>query len=157
MGWTRTLTGGVVLGVLAGCTAVPGNPVSAPEPPPPAPPAACLLDTAALAAASGVEWTPDLVTATDTRCVYDATGGFLAVDLAPGDDLETQAALCDDGSRTDVASGGLVCRFGAGVFAAAVVDGPAVLTIAAAEAPTGTDATRLVTAFGDQLTALGGG
>lgn len=154
---SRLLTGGVGLFLLASCTAVPGTPAAVPEPEPPAPPAACLLDVAALTAATGVEWAPDLVTATDSRCVYDAGEEFLAVDLVPGDDLETPAALCDEGSRTDLPSGGLTCRFGTGVFAAAVLDGPAVVTIAAAEPPSGSDAARLGTAFGDQLAALGGG
>ncbi len=160
---SRVLTGGLGLILLAGCTAVPGSPAAVSEPEPPAPPAACLLDTAALAADSGVAWEPDLITATDTRCVYDAGEAFLAVDIAPGtDDLETPAQLCDATTRTDLPAGGLVCRFGDGVFAAAVLqpgevaDGDALLTIAAAQVPAGSDAPRLADALARQLEVLTG-
>jgi hypothetical protein len=150
-------SGALVAGALAGCTpAVPGPPVAAPEPPPPpAPPAACLLDVAALAAGTGLTWAPDLVTATDTRCVYDPSdgGAFLVVDLAPGRDVETPAALCDEGTAAARPSGGLVCRFGPGVFGVGAA-GDRVVTIAAAEVPPGTDAARLLTAFGAELDRL---
>ena len=46
-------------------------PGAVPAPPPPPPPAACLLDTDALATTTGLSWTADAVTASDTRCVYD--------------------------------------------------------------------------------------
>jgi hypothetical protein len=50
----------------------------APAPAPPAPPAACLLDTDALAAGTGLSWTADVSTASDTRCVYDPGPGTAA-------------------------------------------------------------------------------
>jgi hypothetical protein len=154
----RVLASGVLTaGALAGCTAVPASPVAAPAPPPPPPPppAACLLDAGALATGTGLTWAPDLVTATDARCVYDPSGGgaFLVVDLTPGRDLETPAALCDEGSAAPLPWGGLVCRFGPGVLGVGAV-GDRVVTIAAAEVPPGTDATRLLVAFGEELDRL---
>lgn len=152
-----------ILGALAGCGLVvactagpaPAPPAPEPAPPaPPAPPAACLLDTAALATATGVEWAPDPVTATDTRCVYDTAGeAFLVVERVADTDVETPAALCDDGTRTTLAAGGWVCRFGEGVFGAGSLD-DRLVTIAAATVPPGTDATRLLTAFGGELDRL---
>jgi hypothetical protein len=154
----RGLASGVLAaGALAGCTAVPAPPVAAPEPPPPpAPPAACLLDTGAVATGTGLTWVPDLVTATDIRCVYDPSGGgdaFLVVDLAPGADVRTPAALCDEGSSAPLPSGGLVCRFGPGVFGVGAA-GDRVVTVAAAEVPPGTDPDRLSGAFGAELERL---
>jgi hypothetical protein len=151
--------------LLAGCTAGP-DPV---VPPPPPPPAACLLDTAALAAITGLSWTPDAATASDTRCVYDPTTlsvpgdrpAFVTVDVVPAQgpdpaaELDTVAGVCDDGSRVPVVAGdGFVCRFqGGNVFAATVRRGDLV-TIAASAVPPGTTAARLVIAFDQQLTAL---
>ena len=155
----RVLAGALAAGALAGCTALPAPPAAAPEPPPPpAPPAACLLDTAALATGTGLTWEPDLVAATDTRCVYDPSGGgaFVVVDLAPGVDERTPAALCDEGSTASLPSGGLVCRFGPGVFGVGTA-GDRVVTVAAAEAPPGTDADRLLAAFGAELERLAAG
>lgn len=79
----RRLAGLVVPAVLltAACTAATpaasGLPPigAAPVAPPPAPPAACLLDTDALGAATGLVWTADATTASDTRCVYDPGPG----------------------------------------------------------------------------------
>ncbi len=63
---------GLLVAVAAGCSAPSGPPAPAPEvAPPPAPPAACLLDTAGLTSTTGLGWTPDQTTASDTRCVYD--------------------------------------------------------------------------------------
>ncbi len=67
--------GAVLLGT-AGCsgsapTETAPGPDGAPAAPPPPPPAACLLDTGVLAETTGLTWTPDAVTASDTRCVYD--------------------------------------------------------------------------------------
>lgn len=170
MASTRALTGvlGPAVGaaLVAGCTTLPG-PTPAPEPAPPAPvapPAACLLDAPALGAATGVGWVPDLVRATDTRCVYESGEEFLAVDVVPGEqDVETPAELCDTGTRTDLPGGGLVCRFGDGVFAAAALplggalDDDSLVTVAAARVPTGTDAERLSDALADRLDALARG
>ena len=167
------LVGAALLGVLSACTVGPGTPAArpaaAPEPPPP--PAACLLDAPAMAAATGVEWVPDLVAATDARCVYDAGDAFLAVDLAPGDDVEGPAALCDTGSRTDLPAGGWACRFGDGVYGAAVLADAAlddaalddaspaddrVVTVATAVVPAGTTADRVRTALAAELERLAG-
>ncbi|MCY7343820.1 MAG: hypothetical protein LH603_18810 [Pseudonocardia sp.] len=177
------LAGALLLG---GCTPAPPSP--APEPSPatstsqvpsgqaePPPPAACLLDAAALAAATGMTWTPDRTTASDTRCVYDpardpaaATGGadFVAVDVAPSgtDDpageLDTLAQVCDDGSRAaagpgDAGVAGFVCRFRSGSVFAAAARGGQVVTVAASAVPSGTTAAQLVVAFTEQLDLLG--
>jgi hypothetical protein len=151
--------------VVAGCSVDP-DPVDASPPPPP--PAACLLDMAALAVTTGLTWTPDPATASDTRCVYDPSAGaameegpaFVAVDIAPAQgadastELDTVAALCEDGSRAPVDEGGFVCRFqGESVFAAAVRRGQ-VVTVTASAVPTGTTAARLVVAFDQQLATL---
>ncbi len=158
----RTLLFGTLVllaGGLAGCTAVPAAPPPAPvpAPAPPAPPAACLLDPAALERATGLGWVADGVPATDSRCVYDPTGGdrsaFVVVDLADGTDVETPAALCADGTRSGTASGGLVCRFGDGVLGVGVTGGRTV-ALAAAAVPDGTDAARLQAAFGAELDRL---
>ena len=156
-------------GLLAGCTdgGAPEAPAPPPPPPPP-PPAACLLDTGALATATGLTWTPDASTASDTRCVYDPSGttrppegpAFVAVEVTPAADpnpataLDAVAALCEDGSRVPAGQAGFVCRFdGDSVFAAAVRNGQ-VVTLAASAVPAGTTAARLVVAFDQQIAAL---
>ncbi|MCO1658808.1 hypothetical protein [Pseudonocardia humida] len=58
----------------AGTGPTAGGPSAAPTPPPP-PPAACLLDLEAMADTTGLTWTPDATTASDTRCVYDPGPG----------------------------------------------------------------------------------
>lgn len=159
----------LAVAVAAGCA--PAEQPAPPAPAPPPPPAACLLDTAAFAAATGLTWTPDASTASDTRCVYDPAGSprppegpaFVAVDVATDPDpvaaLDTVAALCEDGSRApvggpDEAGTGFVCRFqGGSVFAAAAHDGRLV-TLAASAVPPGTTAARLVVAFDQQVAAL---
>jgi hypothetical protein len=161
----RRFVGAVVLtAALGGCSAAAPAPV--PPPPPAPPPAACLLDAAALAAATGLTWTPDASTASDTRCVYDPSGtprpaegpAFLSVDVTenPQPPLDTVAELCDDGSRAPVGTAGFVCRYqGGNVFAAVVHDGRLV-TLSASAVPTGTTAAQLVVAFDQQVAALGG-
>lgn len=141
---------------LAGCTAGTA-PVAAPGPTPEpvAPPAACVLDVPALTTATGLVWTPEETTASDTRCVYDAATGsstdFLVVERGDAGPLETLAQACGPGSRTEAGTDGFVCRFpGGGVFAARDRDG-VVLTLAAAETPVGSTPDRLVTAFAGQL------
>jgi hypothetical protein len=128
---------------------------------------------ATLAAATGLTWEPDASTASDTRCVYDPSGtprppdgpAFLAVDVAsgpnPAAELDTVAAVCEDGSRVPVGGqgtptvAGFVCRFqGGNVFAAVVHDGRLV-TLAASAVPPGTTAAHLVVAFDQQVAALG--
>ena len=152
----------------AGCSTVEEAPAPQASPPPTAaPPVACLLDTAALATATGLTWTPDASTASDTRCVYDPSGtprppdgpAFLAVDVTTDPDpvtaLDTVAALCEDGSRATAGTNGFVCRFqGGNVFAAVVHDGRLV-TLAASAVPPGTSATQLEAAFDQQVAALG--
>jgi hypothetical protein len=148
---------------VGGCTAANDTPAPAPQAPPPPPPAACLLDGATLAATTGLTWTPDQTTATDTRCVYDpaAAAGFLAVELAPATDdaatqLDTIAQLCVAGSRADVeaADGGFVCRFdGANVYAA-MVRGDRLVTISSSAVPVGTTGAKLAVAFAEQLRAI---
>jgi hypothetical protein len=156
-------------GLLAACTdAGAPEPPAPPPPPPPPPPAACLLDTGALATATGLTWTPDASTASDIRCVYDPSGSprppegpaFVAVEVAPAADpnpataLDAVAVLCEDGSRVPAGQAGFVCRFGGdSVFAAAVRDGQ-VVTLAASGVPAGTTAARLVVAFDQQMAAL---
>jgi hypothetical protein len=138
----------------------------APPPPPPPPPAACLLDTAALAEATGLGWAPDPSTASDTRCVYDPSAApsagagpaFVTVEVAPAADpdsaLDIVSALCEDGSEVPAGDAGVVCRFQSGsVFAAAVRDGRLV-TVAASAVPEGTTGARLVVAFDQQVVAL---
>lgn len=166
-----------LLVLASGCTGA-GPPGPARQTDPPAPPAACLLDPAALAATSGVAWTPDRSIASDTRCVYDvaapATAGttptpadgppaFLAVETAPiraGDpttELDTIAQLCAEGSRAPVTApeGAFVCRLaGGGVFAATVREGELV-TLAAASVPAATTADLLATALAEQLPPSG--
>lgn len=152
---------------LAGCTgAVPADPRPAGTAPadtapadaaPPAPPAACLLDTGALRAATGLAWTADETAAGATRCVYDPEGGsgtqFVGVDVTPGPatPLDEVAAVCAPDTRTP-AGAGFVCRLpGGGVFAATLRDGDLV-TVAVASVPAATSADRLAAALGDQLT-----
>jgi hypothetical protein len=132
-----------------------------------------MLDTVALAQATGLTWSPDARTASDTRCVYDPSGtprppegpAFLAVDVAPAPDpagaLDTVAALCEDGSRapaggSDGNAAGFVCRFqGGNVFAAMAHEGRLV-TLAASAVPPGTTAAQLVVALDQQVAALSG-
>lgn len=138
--------------VLTGCAGTPAPDAAPVAPEPPAPPAACLLDADALAAATGVAWTPDGTAASDTRCVYDARGSdaFLVVDLAAPVPLDDVAAVCDGDTRTPAGSG-FVCRLpGGGVFAATEHDGD-LLTLAAAAVPAATTADRLASALGAQL------
>jgi hypothetical protein len=158
----RHVLGAVVLTTaLAGCSAAeaPAPPV---PPPPPPPPAACLLDTTALAAATGLSWTPDASTASDARCVYDPSGdqrpadgpAFLSVDVTDATALDTVAQLCDKGSRAPVGTAGFVCRYqGGNVFAAATHEGRLV-TLAASAVPAGTTAAQLVVAFDQQVATL---
>ena len=167
--------------VLSGCSAPDAAPVSPPvQAAPPAPPAACLLDPARLAADTGLTWTPDQTTASDTRCVYDPGGpvtpasstsstaapdpaDFLAVEVAPAvaDDAQTElddvAGACAEGSRAPVQDdgNGFVCRFrGGSVFAAAVRAGQLV-TVSVSAVPAGTTTARLVLALQQQLNGLG--
>jgi hypothetical protein len=170
----------------AACTAgTPSSsglpPIGAPTTPPPTPPAACLLDTDALATGTGLSWTPDATTASDTRCVYDpgpstaasttptpsgAPGAdqgaeFVAVGLAKATDQPTAAQLdalaqaCTAGSRTPTRQTGFVCRFPAGSVFAGRVQDRRVVTIVASGVPSGTTGDALATAFGQQLDALG--
>ena len=162
----RRLVGAVVLtAALGGCSTAEA-PAPAVPPPPPPPPAACLLDTAALAAATGLSWTPDASTASDTRCVYDPSGAqppadgpaFLSVDVTDGlaTALDTVAQLCEKGSRAPVGTAGFVCRYqGGNVFAALVRNGR-LGTLSASAVPTGTTAAQLVVAFDQQVAALSG-
>ncbi|OZM78246.1 hypothetical protein [Pseudonocardia sp. MH-G8] len=151
-------------GLAGACSPAAAPAPPAPPPPPPPPPAACLLDTAALAEATGLGWAPDPSTASDTRCVYDpsaapgAEPAFVTVEVAPAADpdsaLDTVTALCEDGSEVAAGDAGVVCRFqGGSVFAAAVRDGRLV-TVAASAVPEGTTAARLVVAFDQQVAAL---
>jgi hypothetical protein len=162
-GRVRRLVGAVVLAAtLGGCSAAE-PPAPAPPPPPPPPPAACLLDTPTLANATGLSWTPDASTASDTRCVYDPSGAprpaegpaFVSVDVTePPTALDTVAELCEDGSRAPVGSAGFVCRYqGGNVFAALVRNGRLV-TLSASAVPTGTTAAQLVVAFDQQVAKL---
>lgn len=157
---------------LAGCTAAPPDDAAGPRSAtPPPPPAACLLDPAALAAASGVGWTPDQSTASDVRCVYDPdvptgprSAQFLVVELVPsgaGDpaaDLDSAATACAAGSRVPLQAGasGFGCRFRTveGVFAAVVRSGT-LITVSSAAVPDGTTVERLSDAVRQQLSTLG--
>ncbi|GAA1174012.1 hypothetical protein [Pseudonocardia alaniniphila] len=172
---THTLPVLAAAALLAGCTgtSTPAPPDALPPAPPPASPAACVLDTARFAATTGLTWTPDATTASDTRCVYDPSGAaaagsagdgpaFVAVDVAPAgaadpsDTLDSVAGLCEDNSRADVTAGGggFVCRFQGGSVFGATLRGDRLVTLAASAVPLGTTAARLVTAFGEQLGAL---
>jgi len=144
--------------LLVACSSGVEPPPSVPTPPPP--PAACLLDVDALAAATGLTWTPDAATVGDVRCVYDAPQGdplaFLAVELAPpvsAAGLEEVAAACTDGSRTTVAAGrgAFVCMLPAGSILGAVAADDHLITVAASEVPAGTSAERLTAALSAQL------
>jgi hypothetical protein len=163
---TLLLTGlSAVAALLAACTA--GERVGpAPQAQPPPPPAACLLDGTELTATTGLTWTPDQNTATDTRCVYDPPGGstpagFLAVDVGSTTDdaasqLDTIAELCDSGSRAEVdaADGGFVCRFDGGNVYAVLVRGGQVVTVSTSALPTGTTYAKLAVAMTQQLSAI---
>lgn len=168
LGWA--LLGVAVLAVLGGCTAAPpaSAPLIAPTPEPVVPPAACVLDLAAMATATGLTWTADETTASDTRCVYDPEPGsgtdFVAVEVlsspptssgpAPAA-LDTLALACAPDTRAPAGSDGFVCRFpGGGVFAARDRAG-VVVTVAAAEVPAAITADQLAAAFTEQLTAPG--
>jgi hypothetical protein len=176
----------VGVAVLAACTGDPteegltgpgGTPAVVTTPPPP-PPAACLLDTDALTADTGLTWTADATTASDTRCVYDpspaapasgapatpqkgTSGEFVAVDIAAASDqppaaqLDVLAQVCEQGTRAPTARNGFVCRFGGGSVFAGLVRGEQVITVAASAVPPGTTAAALVVAFSQQLDALG--
>jgi len=160
----RRIVGALALmAALGGCSG-PAPAPAPPPPPPPPPPAACLLDTAALATATGLTWTPDSSTASDTRCVYDPSAGrrpadgpaFLSVDVTqdPPTALDTVAELCEDGSRAPVSTAGFVCRYqGGSVFAALIRDGRLV-TLSASAVPAGTTAAQLVVAFDQQVATL---
>jgi hypothetical protein len=149
---------------LAGCTAGDGTaPVPAPAP---APPAACLLDVTALAAATGLAWTADGSTASDTRCVYDPAGGtareFLAVDVAPlggagaGAELAALAEVCGTPPVPVAADGpAMVCTLESGSVYAATAGGSRLVTIAASAVPAGTTAERLTVALAEQLALVG--
>ena len=164
--WGVALVGATVVAAsLSACSAADAPAPPAPPPPPPPPPAACLLDTSALTATTGLVWTPDASTASDTRCVYDPSGtprpaegpAFLAVDVTQdtATTLDTVAELCEDGSRAPAGTTGFVCRYqGDNVFAAATHDGRLV-TLAASAVPAGTTAAQLVVAFDQQVAALG--
>jgi hypothetical protein len=171
--WGVALVGAVAGAALAACS-VAEEPAPSPPPPPP-PPAACLLDTAAFTAATGLAWTPDASTASDTRCVYDPAGtaqppegpAFVTVDVAPDPGptptgaLDTVAAVCEDGSRVPVGGQGtptvpgFVCRFQGGNVFAAMVRDDRLVTVAASAVPPGTTAAHLVVAFDQQVAALG--
>jgi hypothetical protein len=162
---------------LAGCTAGTDPDTVARARPPAPPAAACLLDTGALAATTGLSWLPDAGIATDTRCVYDPQAGagagapasgdgpaFVTVEVAPArggaadTELDTVAELCEPGSRAPVPAGdgGFVCRFQDGSVYAALVRDRQIVTVAASAVPPGTTAARLVVAFGEQLAAIAG-
>jgi hypothetical protein len=167
--WRAAAVGaGLLLAPLAGCTADPTAPDQARQAAPPAPPAACLLDVPTLGTATGVGWTPDQSTATDTRCVYDPAGAadhgqFLAVDLEPATgvaastELDTVAGVCDPGSRVALTRSdtGFVCRYQAGNVFAALVRNGKLITVATSAVPPGTTGARLVVALDAQLSALG--
>jgi hypothetical protein len=151
---------------LDGCGADPPLQQAAP----PDPPAACVLDTAALANATHLTWTPDQATANDTRCVYDAGPNaatpagptFLTVSLFnrtqgdPAAERELLAQLCVQGSRVDVndADGGFVCRFNGDLVYGVLVRGDQVVQVAASAIPEATASATLATAITDQLTNL---
>ena len=156
----------VLVVVLGGCGADPPLQQAAP----PDPPAACVLDTAALANATHVSWTPDQSTANDIRCVYDAGPtaatpagpAFLTVSLLartqadPAAERESLAQLCAAGSRVDVntADGGFVCRFDGDLIYGALVRGDQVVQVATSAIPTTTASATLATAISDQLANL---
>ncbi|MFC4946473.1 hypothetical protein [Pseudonocardia sp. GCM10023141] len=167
--------------VIAGCTAgVDGNGAAPKAAATPAPPAACMLDTAALAVTTGVAWTADPSTASDTRCVYDPAaapaptvaaspaGGsgvlpgpdFVAVDVTrftgdPAAELDTIAEVCETGSRAPgPGNDGFVCRLAGGSVYAGVVRDNRAVTVSASAVPAGTTAARLVVGIGQQLGIL---
>jgi hypothetical protein len=158
--------------LLAGCSG--GGPQAPPGPVAvaPAPPAACLLDVDALAATTGLTWTPDTTTASDRRCVYDPGGGggldFVGVDVvlfdggaidggAAAAELEALSGVCTDGTVTTVPAGegAFVCRFQGGSVFSAVVTGGRLVTVAASAVPAGTTADALAAAFTTELTRIG--
>jgi hypothetical protein len=144
--------------LLVACSSEVEPPPAVPTPPPP--PAACLLDVAALAAATGLSWTPDATRAGDVRCVYDVRQGdplaFLAVELAPPvspAELDDVAAACTDGSRTTVVAGrgAFLCTLPAGSMLGAVAADDHLITVAASQIPAGTTADKLAPALASQL------
>lgn len=158
------LTAVLALVVLSACTSMSGTASPAAQPvtsEPPPPPAACLLDVAAFAAATGIDWRPDQVTASDTRCVYDpgARGpAFLAVELSRSSrpdlvTLDEVAQVCAEGSRSGEPPA-FVCRLAdGGLYAAQAIDGQ-VVTISVSAVPERTTAANLVVALDQQLGAL---
>jgi hypothetical protein len=151
------------LAVLAGCTGAPRDAAPTPAPaPPPVPPAACAVDPGALAAETGVAWTVDATTASDTRCVYTADDrALLTVALGTGDDagvgLGDLPAVCG-GPVTPVPTAGegaFACALpDGGVFAARRTD-TVVATVTASAVPHGTTAEALLAAVADQLPRVG--
>jgi hypothetical protein len=195
-GRSRSLAGAALVGVAllgtAGCSGTePGiasgddGATAAVATPPPPPPAACLLDVDAMAGTTGLTWTPDPTTASDTRCVYDpasaatptatptaaptgtaaeapgrSSSEFVAVDIAPATGQPTAAQLdvlaqVCEGGSRAPAGSGFVCRFGGGSVYAGLVRDGDVITLAASAVPAGTTAAALTVAFGEQVTALG--
>jgi hypothetical protein len=169
---TILATGLFAAAMLAGGCSAAGDPTgTAPrteaQAQPPPPPVACMLDGAALAATTGLTWTPDQSTATDTRCVYDPAGAssraeFLTVDVTTSTDdaasqLDTVAGVCARGSRADidVADGGFVCRFDGGTVYAAVVRDGQLVTISTSAVPAGTTGAKLAVACTEQLRTIG--
>lgn len=146
--------------LVAGCTVAPTplpdpGPGAAPETGP-APPRACLIDPAALAAATGVGWTPDATTATDARCVYDPADAdpaqFVVVTVEPETDPDVVMQVCAEDDAPLLLTDGFVCRLdGGGVFAAGRFLGRTV-TFAAAS-PVG-EPERLTQAFAEELARL---
>jgi hypothetical protein len=163
--WGGALAGAVVVVAALGACSAADAPAPPAPPPPPPPPAACLLDTGALATATGLSWTPDASTASDTRCVYDPSGtprpaegpAFLAVEVTqePSATLDTVAELCEDGSRAPAGAAGFVCRYQGGNVFAAVVHEDRLVTLAASAVPAGATAAQLVVALDQQVAALG--
>lgn len=121
-----------------------------------------MLDEAALAALTGLEWTPDRTLASDTRCVYDPANAerttFLAVELSevgpegPAAELRLVGQVCQTNRRSVPArDGGFVCRLRGGPVFGAAVAGDQMLTIAASAVPNGTTAQTLTDAVVAEL------
>lgn len=154
---------GSLVSTCGGPAGTQAGPAAASSTAPPVPPAACLLDTAAFEAATGIAWTPDATTATDGRCVFDPAGpqddpAFVTATVAaPAPDaataLTTLAQLCDARSRAEVpgTGGGFVCRFQTGTVVGAAPRGAQLLTLTASAVPKGTTADRLTRGLAEQL------